>query len=231
MASISVQHNSTNLISGYKNKAICLSAIVHILLLGFLIWIDHHETKHPNIAAITVQFIAAKQNQMVASQKSESSENYNKEKIESQQKRIISSSQTDKMKTNKMEEKVDSGIEDNKLTKGLQASTASSPSSMTESAFKVTREAIPHYPNHLKSRGQEGFVRISLVIEPNGKVREHKLLEHDGSPLFVRMTIRSLKQLRFNPIGGNQLRHLKRLYRFKINQSRIANQEAIDEKI
>ncbi len=61
----------------------------------------------------------------------------------------------------------------------------------------------PAYPPKAREAGQEGRVDVLLDLDPDGRVREVRLVTSSGYPLLDRSALASLRAWRFAPPGGS----------------------------
>jgi TonB family protein len=60
---------------------------------------------------------------------------------------------------------------------------------------KVTNRIAPAYPELAKRMSLEGTVKVGLVVAPNGKVKEAKVI--GGNPVLVDAAISAVRKWRF----------------------------------
>lgn len=83
------------------------------------------------------------------------------------------------------------------------------------------RSPLPVYPSHLRRRGQEGSVRVSLIVNEQGRVEQTQILASSDAA-FERAVLRTLSGFRFKPAeqGGKPVKvRCTKLFEFRLEGS------------
>lgn len=72
-------------------------------------------------------------------------------------------------------------------------------------ALDTTRNRRPNYPDASRRRGEEGVVRVELLVDPTGRVAEVRILESSGFSALDAAALQSLREWRFRPAQRGSL--------------------------
>ncbi|MEM9533075.1 MAG: energy transducer TonB [Pseudomonadota bacterium] len=84
------------------------------------------------------------------------------------------------------------------------------------------RTVPPAYPRKALKENLTGYVRVLHTIDKNGRVKDIQVLESVPSDIFIRPTLRALKQFRYKPAKTNPDRTPIRtefVMKFELDQS------------
>jgi TonB family protein len=84
----------------------------------------------------------------------------------------------------------------------IEPKASSAPKQSIIRANPIKREP-PKYPNSARRKGQEGWVRLSYVIEPDGSVSNAFVVDSSGLKSFEHSAIKSITQWQFEPAKEN----------------------------
>ena len=63
----------------------------------------------------------------------------------------------------------------------------------------VLSRITPHYPGRALVQGIEGWVRLAIVVSPQGKVTEARVVDSEPKHLFDQVALDAIKRWRFKP--------------------------------
>ena len=66
-------------------------------------------------------------------------------------------------------------------------------------ALDAARNRRPNYPDASRRRGEEGVVRVELLVDSTGRVADVRILESSGFSALDAAALRSLREWRFRP--------------------------------
>jgi|TARA_B110000908_G_scaffold147094_1_gene178513 protein TonB len=103
-------------------------------------------------------------------------------------------------------------IQKQKIAQQQQQRVAAERNRKKNLAKKITKQAspirksMPSYPRTLRRKGIEGVVKLTLIIDPNGKVASATIRQSSGHSSFDKAAIRAAKKWRYSP-AKNGLNH------------------------
>ncbi|MCA3414009.1 MAG: energy transducer TonB [Roseomonas sp.] len=66
-------------------------------------------------------------------------------------------------------------------------------------ALDAARNRRPNYPEASRRRGEEGVVRVELLVDPNGRVVDVRVLESSGFSALDAEAVKTVRDWRFRP--------------------------------
>ncbi|MCA3271807.1 MAG: energy transducer TonB [Roseomonas sp.] len=66
-------------------------------------------------------------------------------------------------------------------------------------ALDAARNRRPPYPESSRRRGEEGVVRVELLVDPNGRVADVRILESSGFGTLDAAAVQAVRDWRFRP--------------------------------
>lgn len=58
---------------------------------------------------------------------------------------------------------------------------------------------MPRYPRRARESGIEGWVKLAIVVSPEGKVTEARVVDSEPKHIFDRAVLEAIKRWRFKP--------------------------------
>ena len=92
----------------------------------------------------------------------------------------------------------------NAALQGMESFTLEGRTTPPE-ALDTTRNRRPNYPDASRRRGEEGVVRVELLVDPTGRVAEVRILESSGFSALDAAALQSLREWRFRPAQRGSL--------------------------
>ena len=92
----------------------------------------------------------------------------------------------------------------NAALQGTESFTLEGRSTPPE-ALDTSRNRRPNYPDASRRRGEEGVVRVELLIDPTGRVADVRLLESSGFSALDAAALQTLREWRFRPAQRGSL--------------------------
>ena len=86
----------------------------------------------------------------------------------------------------------------NAALQGTESFTLEGRSTPPE-ALDTSRNRRPNYPDGSRRRGEEGVVRVELLIDPTGRVADVRILESSGFSALDAAALQTLREWRFRP--------------------------------
>jgi TonB family protein len=66
-------------------------------------------------------------------------------------------------------------------------------------ALDAARNRRPNYPEASRRRGEQGVVRVELLVDPNGRVVDVRVLESSGFGALDAEAVKTVRDWRFRP--------------------------------
>jgi protein TonB len=66
-------------------------------------------------------------------------------------------------------------------------------------AADAARNRRPNYPEASRRRGEQGVVRVELLVDPNGRVVDVRVLESSGFSALDAEAVKTVRDWRFRP--------------------------------
>lgn len=66
-------------------------------------------------------------------------------------------------------------------------------------ALVVLSRTMPRYPNRARERGIEGWVRLEIVVKPNGTVGDARVIDANPKQIFDQAALEAIRRWRFKP--------------------------------
>jgi protein TonB len=66
-------------------------------------------------------------------------------------------------------------------------------------AVDAARNRRPNYPEASRRRGEQGVVRVELLVDPNGRVVDVRVLESSGFSALDAEAVQTVRDWRFRP--------------------------------
>jgi protein TonB len=66
-------------------------------------------------------------------------------------------------------------------------------------ALDAARNRRPNYPEASRRRGEQGVVRVELLVDPNGRVVDVRILESSGFSALDAEAVKTVRDWRFRP--------------------------------
>jgi protein TonB len=92
----------------------------------------------------------------------------------------------------------------NAALQGTESFTLEGRSTPPE-ALDTSRNRRPNYPDASRRRGEEGVVRVELLIDPTGRVADVRILESSGFSALDAAALQTLREWRFRPAQRGSL--------------------------
>ena len=92
----------------------------------------------------------------------------------------------------------------NAALQGTESFTLEGRSTPPE-ALDTSRNRRPNYPDGSRRRGEEGVVRVELLIDPTGRVADVRILESSGFSALDAAALQTLREWRFRPAQRGSL--------------------------
>ncbi|MCA3308168.1 MAG: energy transducer TonB [Roseomonas sp.] len=86
----------------------------------------------------------------------------------------------------------------NAALQGMESFTLEGRTSPPE-ALDAARNRRPNYPEASRRRGEQGVVRVELLVDPNGRVVDVRLLESSGFSALDAEAVKTVRDWRFRP--------------------------------
>jgi protein TonB len=86
----------------------------------------------------------------------------------------------------------------NAALQGMESFTLEGRTTPPE-AVDAARNRRPPYPESSRRRGEEGVVHVELLVDPNGRVADVRILESSGFSALDAAAVKTLREWRFRP--------------------------------
>ncbi|MCA3344865.1 MAG: energy transducer TonB [Roseomonas sp.] len=86
----------------------------------------------------------------------------------------------------------------NAALQGMESFTLEGRTSPPE-ALDAARNRRPNYPEASRRRGEQGVVRVELLVDPNGRVVDVRVLESSGFSALDAAAVQAVRDWRFRP--------------------------------
>lgn len=86
----------------------------------------------------------------------------------------------------------------NAALQGMESFTLEGRTTPPEAA-DAARNRRPNYPEASRRRGEEGVVRVELLVDPNGRVVDVRVLESSGFSTLDAEAVKTVRDWRFRP--------------------------------
>jgi len=86
----------------------------------------------------------------------------------------------------------------NAALQGMESFTLEGRTTPPEAA-DAARNRHPNYPESSRRRGEEGVVRVELLVDPNGRVVDVRVLESSGFSTLDAEAVKTVRDWRFRP--------------------------------
>jgi protein TonB len=86
----------------------------------------------------------------------------------------------------------------NAALQGMESFTLEGRTTPPE-AVDAARNRRPNYPEASRRRGEQGVVRVELLVDPNGRVVDVRVLESSGFSTLDAEAVKTVRDWRFRP--------------------------------